>query len=152
MDGPKAMDLSRAKKHAYVKIAEQPASKGLRFRYECEGRSAGCIPGVSSTNDKKSFPTIQVNSNSNFGQYLAAATAHQFHAVVWQLCAAMMSWVGCILTDYVLPDKLKGKRMGITEILRWIWLFSAYKIKSSESFSKQLTQLIILAHNCHIGM
>ena len=57
----KAMDLSRAKKHAYVKIAEQPASKGLRFRYECEGRSAGCIPGVSSTNDKKSFPTIQVN-------------------------------------------------------------------------------------------
>merc|ERR1712223_1938093 len=56
----KAMDLSRAKKHAYVKISEQPASKGLRFRYECEGRSAGCIPGVSSTNDKKTFPTIQV--------------------------------------------------------------------------------------------
>ena len=58
----KAMDLSRAKKHAYVKITEQPASKGLRFRYECEGRSAGCIPGVSSTNDKKTFPTIQVNT------------------------------------------------------------------------------------------
>ena len=28
------------------------------------------------------------------------------------------------------------KRMGITEILRKIWLFSANKIKSSESFSK----------------
>ena len=39
--------------------------------------------------------------------------------------------------------------MGITEILRMIWLFSANKIKSSESFSKQLTQLIITAHNCH---
>jgi hypothetical protein len=33
--------------------------------------------------------------------------------------------------------------MGITEILRRIWLFSANKIKSSESFSKQPTQLII---------
>ena len=39
--------------------------------------------------------------------------------------------------------------MGITEILRRIWLFSANKIKSSESFSKQPNQLIIVAHNCH---
>ena len=39
--------------------------------------------------------------------------------------------------------------MVITEILRRIWLFSANKIKSSESFSKQPTQLIIAAHNCH---
>ena len=33
--------------------------------------------------------------------------------------------------------------MGITEILRRIWLFSARKIKTSESFSKQPTQLIV---------
>ena len=45
---------------------------------------------------------------------------------------------------------MKIKRMGKTEILRRIWLFSANKIKSSESFSKQPTQLIIVAHNCHI--
>ena len=38
---------------------------------------------------------------------------------------------------------MKVKRMGITEILRRIWLFSAYKIKSSESLSKQPTQLIV---------
>ena len=38
---------------------------------------------------------------------------------------------------------MKVKRMGITEILRRIWLFSANKIKSSESFDKQPTQLII---------
>jgi hypothetical protein len=38
--------------------------------------------------------------------------------------------------------------MGITEILRRIWLFSVNKTKSSESFSKQPTQLIIVAHNC----
>ena len=41
---------------------------------------------------------------------------------------------------------MKIKRMGITEILRRIWLFSATKIKGSESFSKQPTQLIIVAH------
>ena len=33
--------------------------------------------------------------------------------------------------------------MGITEFLRRIWLLSANKIKSSESFSKQPTQLIV---------
>ena len=46
--------------------------------------------------------------------------------------------------------------MGITAIVRWIWLFNANKMKSSESFTKQpstnsthgLTQLIIAAHNC----
>ncbi|XP_067009588.1 proto-oncogene c-Rel isoform X2 [Anabrus simplex] len=48
------------KHQAYVKIIEQPASKALRFRYECEGRSAGSIPGVSSTPENKTFPSIQI--------------------------------------------------------------------------------------------
>ena len=42
---------------------------------------------------------------------------------------------------------MKVKGMGITEILRRIWLFAGNKIKSSESFSKQPTQLIIAADN-----
>ena len=37
---------------------------------------------------------------------------------------------------------MKVKRKGITDVLRRIWLFSANKIKSSESVSKQPTQLI----------
>ncbi|XP_021925481.1 transcription factor p65-like isoform X4 [Zootermopsis nevadensis] len=53
------MESSR-KKSVYVKITEQPASKALRFRYECEGRSAGSIPGVNSTPENKTFPTIQI--------------------------------------------------------------------------------------------
>ncbi|KAK0097946.1 hypothetical protein PV326_012625 [Microctonus aethiopoides] len=44
----------------YVEIIEQPASKALRFRYECEGRSAGSIPGVNSTPENKTFPSIKV--------------------------------------------------------------------------------------------
>ena len=64
----KMMDSNRAKKQAYVKITEQPASKGLRFRYECEGRSAGSIPGVSSTPENKTYPTIQVRTYLNFAE------------------------------------------------------------------------------------
>ena len=37
--------------------------------------------------------------------------------------------------------------MGITEILRRIWLFSANKIKSSESFNEQPTQLIVVLNS-----
>ena len=38
---------------------------------------------------------------------------------------------------------MKVKRLGITEILGRIYLFFANKIKSSESSSKQATQLIV---------
>nr|UNA06287.1 dorsal [Sogatella furcifera] len=47
-------------RHVICVITEQPASKALRFRYECEGRSAGSIPGISSTPENKTFPTIQI--------------------------------------------------------------------------------------------
>ncbi|XP_075224155.1 putative transcription factor p65 homolog isoform X2 [Lycorma delicatula] len=45
-----------------VRILEQPASKALRFRYECEGRSAGSIPGVNSTPENKTYPTIKIDN------------------------------------------------------------------------------------------
>ncbi|XP_017854500.2 embryonic polarity protein dorsal isoform X1 [Drosophila busckii] len=48
------------RKKPYVKITEQPAGKALRFRYECEGRSAGSIPGVNSTPENKTYPTIEI--------------------------------------------------------------------------------------------
>ncbi|XP_050322751.1 embryonic polarity protein dorsal-like isoform X12 [Bactrocera neohumeralis] len=47
-------------KNAYVKIVEQPASKAVRFRYECEGRTAGSIPGVNSTPALRTYPTIEI--------------------------------------------------------------------------------------------
>lgn len=46
----------------HVVIIEHPAPKALRFRYECEGRSAGSIPGANSTSDNKTYPTIQVKN------------------------------------------------------------------------------------------
>ena len=54
------------KKSMYTDIIEQPASKGLRFRYECEGRSAGCIPGTNTTNENKTYPTIKVDFRKLF--------------------------------------------------------------------------------------
>lgn len=45
----------------YVEIAEQPKQRGLRFRYECEGRSAGSVPGEKSTTERKTFPSIKVS-------------------------------------------------------------------------------------------
>ena len=56
--------------------------------------------------------------------------------------SSTMSWVGCLLTDSGLPDTyMKVKRMGITEMLKRIWLFSTNKIKSSEYISKQSSQV-----------
>ncbi|RUS74561.1 hypothetical protein EGW08_017667 [Elysia chlorotica] len=48
----------------WVQILEQPKSRGLRFRYECEGRSAGSVPGENSTNDHRTYPTIKVHNYS----------------------------------------------------------------------------------------
>lgn len=64
LNGPGTMsgvNMNAHKQEApYAVIVEQPAAKALRFRYECEGRSAGAIPGASSTSDNKTYPTIQV--------------------------------------------------------------------------------------------
>ena len=61
---------------------------------------------------------------------------------MWQLCAAMMSWVGCLLFRFRATRYMKVKRMGITEILKRIWLFSANKKKLWICISKQLTRHI----------
>ncbi|NXC99388.1 REL protein, partial [Certhia familiaris] len=44
----------------YIEIFEQPRQRGMRFRYKCEGRSAGSIPGEHSTENNKTFPSIQI--------------------------------------------------------------------------------------------
>lgn len=44
-----------------MEIIEQPKQRGMRFRYKCEGRSAGSIPGERSTDTTKTHPTIKVS-------------------------------------------------------------------------------------------
>jgi len=43
-----------------LEIVEQPKQRGMRFRYECEGRSAGSIPGENTSGDRKTWPSCQV--------------------------------------------------------------------------------------------
>lgn len=43
-----------------IEIIEQPRQRGMRFRYKCEGRSAGSIPGEHSTDNNRTYPSIQV--------------------------------------------------------------------------------------------
>ncbi|XP_033327213.1 dorsal isoform X3 [Megalopta genalis] len=57
---PTPVEMNTGRILPYVEITEQPASKALRFRYECEGRSAGSIPGVNSTPENKIFPSIRI--------------------------------------------------------------------------------------------
>ncbi|KOC69050.1 Embryonic polarity protein dorsal [Habropoda laboriosa] len=59
-EDPPPVEMNTGRLLPYVEIVEQPASKALRFRYECEGRSAGSIPGVNSTPENKTFPSIRV--------------------------------------------------------------------------------------------
>ena len=85
---PRLSSSSMNPNQAYIRIVEQPARCALRFRcvhlisriyktavceleinpnffliltrYECEGRSAGSIPGCNSTADNKTYPTIEI--------------------------------------------------------------------------------------------
>lgn len=45
-----------------ITIVDQPKQRGLRFRYKCEGRSAGSIPGDKSSSDRKTYPSIKINN------------------------------------------------------------------------------------------
>ncbi|KAM9847563.1 proto-oncogene c-Rel [Aulostomus maculatus] len=43
-----------------IQIFEQPKQRGMRFRYKCEGRSAGSIPGNNSTDNNRTYPSLQI--------------------------------------------------------------------------------------------
>jgi len=45
----------------WVEVVEQPKSTAMRFRYQCEGRSAGTILGVNATVAQKTYPSIRVS-------------------------------------------------------------------------------------------
>ncbi|XP_078086027.1 proto-oncogene c-Rel [Mustelus asterias] len=54
----------------YVEIVEQPRQRGMRFRYKCEGRSAGSIPGDHSTDNNRTYPSIRVVNYFGRGRVL----------------------------------------------------------------------------------
>ncbi|XP_061084155.1 proto-oncogene c-Rel-like [Conger conger] len=51
-----------------VQIFEEPKQRGMRFRYKCEGRSAGSIPGERSTDNNRTYPSIQILNYTGKGK------------------------------------------------------------------------------------
>lgn len=62
-------------------ITEQPKQRGMRFRYECEGRSAGSILGESSTEASKTLPAIEVGPGP--GPRVPAPKSHKPRIYPW---------------------------------------------------------------------
>ncbi|XP_073340460.1 proto-oncogene c-Rel isoform X1 [Pagrus major] len=52
--------LERILQKPKLVVVEEPKERGMRFRYECEGRSAGSILGASSTETTKTQPAIEI--------------------------------------------------------------------------------------------
>ncbi|KAF7668931.1 hypothetical protein LDENG_00269430 [Lucifuga dentata] len=52
--------LERILENPKLVVVEEPKERGMRFRYECEGRSAGSILGASSTETNKTQPSIEI--------------------------------------------------------------------------------------------
>ncbi|KAJ8280772.1 hypothetical protein GJAV_G00058810 [Gymnothorax javanicus] len=52
--------LERFLEKPVLEVVEQPKERGMRFRYECEGRSAGSILGASSTESNKTLPAVEI--------------------------------------------------------------------------------------------
>ncbi|XP_070761722.1 transcription factor p65 isoform X1 [Enoplosus armatus] len=52
--------LERIMEKPKLVVVEEPKERGMRFRYECEGRSAGSILGTSSTETSKTQPAIEI--------------------------------------------------------------------------------------------
>jgi len=62
----------------WVEVTEQPKSTAMRFRYQCEGRSAGTILGVNATIGQKTYPSIKVSYTHFFFFFLLLLVRHRF--------------------------------------------------------------------------
>lgn len=60
--GDDTVMLERILQKPKLVVVEEPKERGMRFRYECEGRSAGSILGTSSTDTNKTQPAIEVDA------------------------------------------------------------------------------------------
>ncbi|KAM8852136.1 proto-oncogene c-Rel-like [Synchiropus picturatus] len=59
---PMSEDDARLMAKPTIRIFEQPKQRGMRFRYRVEGRSAGSIPGERSTDNNRTYPSIEIQN------------------------------------------------------------------------------------------
>ena len=84
----------------HLVITEQPKQRGMRFRYECEGRSAGSILGESSTEASKTLPAIEVGTGVSGARVLpclpnsyACGYLFMYLMVVIIIAVAIVEWM-----------------------------------------------------------
>ncbi|TNM93404.1 hypothetical protein fugu_001580 [Takifugu bimaculatus] len=65
----------------FIEIIEQPKQRGMRFRYKCEGRSAGSIPGEKSNDTTKTHPAIKLGGGTGLGRTGSVQLSLQSQAV-----------------------------------------------------------------------
>ncbi|CAG5132534.1 unnamed protein product, partial [Candidula unifasciata] len=100
-----------------VEILEQPKSRGLRFRYECEGRSAGSVPGENSSNEHRTYPTIKIHNYTGPAIIVVSCVTKELpphckphpHAVVGRDCKKGV----CTLRVKDTSDKIVFPQIGI---------------------------------------
>ncbi|XP_052827753.1 putative transcription factor p65 homolog [Octopus bimaculoides] len=91
----------------YVIIVDQPKTHGFRFRYQCEGRSAGSIPGEKSTNEKKSYPTIKICNYKGPAVVIVSCVTKDDppkphpHSLVGKDCKKGVCTVKCSVSDTI---------------------------------------------------
>merc|ERR1712183_158434 len=69
-------EVATVEKKPSVKILEQPKSNTLRFRYQCEGRGAGALQGQHSSQERKTFPKIQIVGTSRPAVVVVSCVTH----------------------------------------------------------------------------
>ncbi|KAH8411901.1 hypothetical protein KR222_001364 [Zaprionus bogoriensis] len=57
---PLPVPMPAVQRRPHVRIVEEPTNHAIRFRYKCEGRTAGSIAGMHSSPTNKTFPTIEI--------------------------------------------------------------------------------------------
>ena len=60
----------------FIRIIEQPKSNSLRFRYQCEGRGAGALQGQHSSQERKTFPKIQIVGTTRPAVVVVSCVTH----------------------------------------------------------------------------
>lgn len=58
---------------------EEPQQHGQRFRYKCEGRSAGSIQGENSKPERKSVPSVQIQNYNGPGAIVVVSCVSKDH-------------------------------------------------------------------------
>jgi len=60
----------------FIRIVEQPKSNSLRFRYQCEGRGAGALQGQHSSQERKTYPKIQIVGTNKKAVVVVSCVTH----------------------------------------------------------------------------